>query len=212
MQERDLSGRLPVARRAFLTGSVLALAMLAAPATAANAIIGTTDEVRGTVSRKIGGKNAQIRAGADIMDRDFIITGEESFAALTLGSDTKLLLGSQTQLLVDSFIAGQGGTIELGTGRMIFDRPEGAPKLDVALRTAFGMIGVRGTKFFAGPNRGAFAVFVERGAVDVTGGGVTRRVGAGEGIDIPAPGAAPGEVRRWGEARIREAYESVGVR
>ncbi|MFD1329998.1 FecR domain-containing protein [Mycoplana ramosa] len=212
MQERDRWGGLPVGRREFVAGSLLALASIPSRTAAANAVIGAADEVRGMVSRKIGGTNAPIRAGADIMDRDFIITGEQSFAALTLGSDTKLLLGSQTQLLVDSFIAGQGGTIELGTGRMIFDRPEGAPKLDLALRTAFGMIGVRGTKFFAGPNRGAFAVFVERGAVDVTGGGVTRRVGAGEGIDIAAPGAAPGPVRRWGEARIREAYESVGVR
>lgn len=212
MQGRDLSGGLPLGRRAFLTGSMLTLLMVASKVTAANAVIGTADEVRGTVSRKVDDGNAPIRAGADILDRDFIITGEESFAALTLGSDTKLLLGSQTELLVDSFIAGQGGTIELGTGRMIFDRPEGAPKIDVSLRTAFGMIGVRGTKFFAGPNRGAFAVFVEHGVVEVTGGGVTRRVGAGEGIDISAPGAAPGEVRRWGEARIREAYESVGVR
>ncbi|MDR6755001.1 hypothetical protein J2Y48_000274 [Mycoplana sp. BE70] len=212
MQVRDFLGRLPVGRREFVAGSLLAIASIASRAAAANAIIGAADEVRGTVSRKIGGKNAPIHAGADIMDRDFIITGEESFAALTLGSDTKLLLGSQTQLLVDSFIAGQGGTIELGTGRLIFDRPQGAPKLDLALRTAFGMIGVRGTKFFAGPNRGAFAVFVEHGSVDVTGGGVTRRVGAGEGVDIAAPGAAPGPVRRWGQARISEAYASVGVR
>jgi len=115
-------------------------------------------------------------------------------------------------LLIDTFIAGQGGTIELGTGQMVFDRPEGLAKIDLTMRTAFGMIGVRGTKFFAGPSRGVFGVFVEHGLVEVTGGGVTRQVGRGQGVDIATPGAAPSEVAQWGGARIREAYASVGVR
>ena len=113
---------------------------------------------------------------------------------------------------VDSFIAAQGGTIELGTGGMIFDRPEEAPKIDLTVRTAFGMIGVRGTKFFAGPNRGVFAVFVERGSIRFEGSGVAREVGAGQGIDVPPATGVPGEVGQWGEARIREAYASIGVR
>jgi ferric-dicitrate binding protein FerR (iron transport regulator) len=220
MQEKGFSHSLLVSRRTVVVGGVLALAALPARTGHATAVIGTADEVRGTVSRKKSDGLAALQAGADIMDRDFIVTGEESFAALTLGRDTRLLLGGGTELLVDSFIAGQGGTIELGTGKMIFDRPEGLPKIDLALRTAFGMIGVRGTKFFVGPNRGVFAVFVERGLVDFSGGGVTRRVGQGEGIDVVPPDAAsgrslsdvvPGEVKRWGAARVREAYASVGV-
>lgn len=210
MRQRGFRHGLAVRRRAIVIGGVLSLVGFGS--VRADAVIGTADEVRGTVSRKHQEDLAAVRVGAEIMDRDFIVTGNDSFAALTLGRDTRLFLGSRVELLVDSFIAGQGGTIELGTGALVFERPEGAPKMDVALRTAFGMIGVRGTKFFAGPSRGVFGVFVEHGLVEVTGGGVTRQLAAGDGVDVAAPGAAPSAVSQWGEARIREAYASVGIR
>lgn len=209
---QEVRHRLVFDRRTFIAGGVLALTALVGDAAAAASVIGTVDEVRGSVSRRASGKLAAMGVGADIMDRDVILTGDGSFAEMTLGEATKLLLGSHTELLVDSFIADQGGTIELGTGGMIFDRPDEQPKIDLTIRTAFGMIGVRGTKFFAGPNRSAFAVFVERGLVSFTAAGVTREVGAGEGVDVAAAGDPPGPVVQWGEARIREAYAGIGVR
>lgn len=74
--------------------------------------------------------------------------------------------GENTEVLLDSFLAEQGGTIELVSGDMVFDRPEGTPKIDLTIRTTFGQIGVRGTKFFTGKSRGNFAVFVEHGLVE----------------------------------------------
>ena len=206
------SGSLVFSRRLFVAGGALALTGLGMRATQANTVIGKAVEITGEVTRKQADRLEGLKTGASVMDRDFVRTGRESFASLELGGDTMLLLGAETELLVDSFIAGQGGTIELGTGQMVFDRPEGLAKIDLTLRTAFGMIGVRGTKFFAGPNRGVFAVFVEHGRVAVTGGGVTKEVGQGEGVEIATPGAAPGEIVQWGEARIREAYASAGIR
>ncbi|MCR6500812.1 FecR family protein [Shinella sp. CPCC 101442] len=212
---RTLDALRPVllSRRLLIAGGALALTGIGLRATQANSIIGKAVEITGDVSRKQANLLEGLKAGASLMDHDFVKTGKESFAELALGDDTSLLLGSETELLIDTFIAGQGGTIELGTGQMVFDRPEGLAKIDLTMRTAFGMIGVRGTKFFAGPSRKApFAVFVEHGRVEVTGGGVTRSVSGGEGVEINAPGAAPGEVVKWGEARIREAYASVGIR
>lgn len=211
---RTLNSLRPVtlSRRLFIAGSALALTGIGIRATQANAIIGKAVEITGEVTRKQEDHLEGLKAGASLMDHDFVKTGAKSFAALELGDDTSLLLGSDTELLIDTFIAGQGGTIELGTGQMVFDRPEGLAKIDLTMRTAFGMIGVRGTKFFAGPSRGVFGVFVEHGLVEVTGGGVTRQVGRGQGVDIATPGAVPSEVARWGGARIREAYASVGVR
>lgn len=211
---RTLNSLRPVtlSRRLFIAGSALALTGIGIRATQANAIIGKAVEITGEVTRKQEDHLEGLKAGASLMDHDFVKTGAKSFAALELGDDTSLLLGSDTELLIDTFIAGQGGTIELGTGQMVFDRPEGLAKIDLTMRTAFGMIGVRGTKFFAGPSRGVFGVFVEHGLVEVTGGGVTRQVGRGQGVDIATPGAAPSEVAQWGGARIREAYASVGVR
>ncbi len=201
-----------LSRRLFLAGGALALTGIGIRATQANVVIGRAVAVSGEVNRRQENLLEGLKAGANLMDRDFVTTGRESFAELALGEDTSLHLGSETELLIDSFIAGQGGVIELGTGQMVFDRPEGLAKIDLTMRTAFGMIGVRGTKFFAGPNRGVFSVFVEHGRVEVTGGGVTRAVSRGEGVEIKAPGEAPGEVKQWGEARIREAYASAGIR
>lgn len=198
-------------RRAFLAGCALVATGLEAMPVQAGAVIGKASDVRGTVDVKRAEQQEGLVAGGQIMDRDTVLTGTESFADLQL-DDTRILLGSDTELLLDSFIASQGGTMELGTGQMVFDRPEGLPKINLTLRTTFGMIGVRGTKFFCGPNRGVFAVFVEHGAVAVEGGGVERLVGAGEGVEIARPGDPPGKVVVWKEARIVEAYASVGLK
>jgi hypothetical protein len=201
-----------IARRTFIAGCALAAGGLVAIPTQASTVIGKASEVRGKVDLKRAEKQEALAKGGQIMDHDFVATGSDGFADLALVGDTRILLGSKTELLLDSFIAGQGGTMELGLGQMVFDRPEGLPKIDLALRTTFGMIGVRGTKFFAGPNRGVFAVFVEHGQVSVDAGGVQRLVDAGEGIEIAKPGEAPNKNVKWKEARIVEAYASVGLK
>ncbi|THK34894.1 iron dicitrate transport regulator FecR [Ensifer sp. MPMI2T] len=199
-----------VKRRIFVGGLMLAAIAGRSAHAAPNSVVGKAQTIRGNVRRRQGEDEARLAVGGDVLDNDYVSTSTNSFADLAL-SETRILLGPQTELLIDSFIAGQGGTLELGLGRMVFDRPEGLSKVDVAVRTAFGMIGVRGTKFFCGPSRAAFAVFVERGAVSVQGGGVTRTVTAGQGVDFARPGAAPSEPTNWGQTRIREAYASVGL-
>ena len=212
MQTFNAPGPVSISRRLFLAGGALALTGIGIRATQANSIIGKAVEITGEVTRKQADHLEGLKAGASLMDHDFVATGKESFAELALGDDTSLLLGSETELLIDTFIAGQGGTIELGTGQMVFDRPEGLAKIDLTMRTAFGMIGVRGTKFFCGPTRGVFGVFVEHGQVAVEGGGVTQLVGPGEGVEIARPGEAPNKPVKWKEARIVEAYASVGLK
>ncbi|WP_162244976.1 MULTISPECIES: FecR family protein [unclassified Rhizobium] len=185
--------------------------LVAAPSRAGT-VIGTASDIRGDVQRKRLQTEEGLSTGAEIMDKDRVATGADGFADLTLEGDTRILLGNRTELLIDSFIANQGGTMELGMGQMVFDRPEGLPKIDLAVRTAFGMIGVRGTKFFCGPTRGVFGVFVEHGQVAVEGGGVTELVGPGDGVEIARPGEAPNKPVKWKEARIVEAYASVGLK
>ena len=203
--------KLLVSRRVVVGGLLLtAVGRGAAPAWADSAL-GEATEIRGDVRLRQAKKDKPLAVGGQLFENDRVHTNAESFATLNLGTDTRVLLGAETELLVDSFIAGQGGTLELGTGRMVFDRPEGLPKVDVAVRTAFGMIGVRGTKFFCGPSRAAFAVFVEHGSVSVARGGVTKIVAAGQGVEFHHRGDAPSEPVDWGEARIKEAYASVGL-
>ena len=166
--------QLYIRRRMLLGGLVMAAIGGRMAAAASGSVVGKAQKIRGNVRRRQGEAEERLAAGGAVLDRDYVTTSTNSFADLAL-SETRILLGPQTELLIDSFIAGEGGTLELGLGRMVFDRPEGLPKVDVAVRTAFGMIGVRGTKFFCGPSRAAaFAVFVEHGAVSVAGGGRTR--------------------------------------
>ncbi|WP_245445787.1 FecR family protein [Metarhizobium album] len=198
-------------RRTLMVGAG-AMALLPAWTPAHASAIGETVKVSGEVTRRQQKAEDRLAAGAPLMDNDLVVTAAESFADLKLGSDTRVLLGGDTELLIDSFIAGQGGTLELGAGAMMFDRPEGLAKIDVSVRTTFGMIGVRGTKFFAGPSRGRFAVFVEHGKVAVTNGGTTREVGKGQGVEIASVDARPSEPVDWGKQRIREAYALVGAR
>ncbi|WP_104662708.1 FecR family protein [Ensifer adhaerens] len=200
-----------VSRRAVVGGLLLTAVGGGAVPSRASPALGEATEVRGDVRLRQQKKDGPLAVGGQLFENDRVHTNAESFATLQLGSDTRVLLGAETDLLVDSFIAGQGGTLELGTGRMVFDRPEGLPKVDVAVRTAFGMIGVRGTKFFCGPSRAAFAVFVEHGSVSVERGGVSRIVAAGQGVEFHHRGDAPSEPVDWGEARIKEAYASVGL-
>jgi ferric-dicitrate binding protein FerR (iron transport regulator) len=79
----------------------------------------------------------------------------------------------------------------------------------VRIRSAFGLIAVRGTRFFAGPSNNVFGVFVERGSVAVSAAGRRVIVRAGQGTNISHPGAAPTPPAPWGEGRIRSALNSV---
>ncbi|MCO6187522.1 FecR domain-containing protein [Rhizobium sp. L1K21] len=218
-----------ISRRALLGGVVSSAVLMSIRSSEASGDLGFVVQVRGLLSRSAGDGHQRLESGNPLLDGDLVSTGEESSAELKLGGDTRILLGPQTSLFIDSFIAGQGGVLELASGQMIFDRPEGLPKIDVSVRTAFGMIGVRGTKFFAGPNRGAFSVFVEHGKVEVTNAGVSRRLLRGQGLDIRPPESAPrslgkeatmAELSRlavpsipqdWEQSRIAEAYSSIGL-
>ena len=198
----------------------LAGALMLAPTFPAFAdqAIGKVLDARGNVLKSQNDVETAIKSGASLTNNDLISTGKKSFASMTLGSDTKIIMGEQTEVLLDSFLAEQGGTLELVSGEMVFDRPEGKPKIDLTIRTTFGQIGVRGTKFFTGRSQGNLAVFVEHGLVEVKSGETIRRVGAGEGVDIASDaktrsifGSDISDTKKWGKKRIEAAYKSVGL-
>ncbi len=231
--EQEMSGAAkigrPVSRRAFMGAAAASMVLLSMRSSEASGDLGVVVSVRGMLNRVRDDGAEMLNAGTALNEGDLISTSADSFAELRLGGDTRILLGPQTELLVDSFLAGQGGILELASGQMVFDRPEGLPKIDVSVRTAFGMIGVRGTKFFAGPLRDAFSVYVEHGKVEVSNAGVTRKVLKGEGVDISVPAsnpralgapssfdeltsiAVPSVPERWDGIRVAEAYKSVGL-
>jgi|GEM_PF-447560 len=195
---------------ALLAGAVAALLPVARPARAAEAI-GTVTTLRGSATALRNSDLLDLSIGADLMLKDLVKTAESSSTTLLFGDHTSIRLGDRTELMIDSFLLNTQGSFDLMQGAMVFERPENVPKTPVTIKTVFGQLGVRGTRFFAGPSAGVFGVFVERGLLEVSAAGVERTLQAGEGVDIQEPGSEPGQVTRWAPERIRQAFESVGL-
>lgn len=197
-----------ISRRALLL-TVAALPCGAFADSRAPGDLGEVREAAGEGALRRGAERMPLIPGAPLREGDIAETGLNGLALLWLDQDTRLYMGPDSTIELASFLAEVGGTLHIG-GAMVFDRPDTLAPVDITFVTAFGEIGVRGTRFFAGPSDGNFAVFVERGSVEVRGAGVTRRLTSGEGCTLHE-GAAPGAVVAWGEARIVAAFESLGL-
>ncbi len=196
-------------RDAVLAAGLLPL--LPRPARAAPGI-GTAAEVAGTAVLTHQGTAAPMLAGAMLAEGDTAETGDDGLALLILEADTRLNMGPATSVVLARYLAEVGGTITLGGaagGTLVFDRPDDRPPIDLKIDTAFGTLGVRGTRFFAGPSRGSFAVFCQRGRVSVTQGGSALTLNPGEGVNLAASGLSP--VTAWAAPRIAEAFALAGV-
>jgi ferric-dicitrate binding protein FerR (iron transport regulator) len=193
-------------RRVMLAATVM---MLPLPVQAARDV-GIVEATEGK-AWAAGSPARDLMAQAAVFLGDEIGTGDQSNLAMLLAGTTRILMGPQTTLTIDQFTAEAGGELVLGAGAMLFDRTEDAPKTPVQLSTAFGLIAVRGTRFFAGPSKGKFGVFVERGEVRLSGGGVEVALLPGFGSDIALPGEAPSPPVQWKQARIDAAMALVGA-
>lgn len=195
-------------RRLFLC--LPALALLPRLTWAETAPIGTTLDLNGSVSLARAGSALALHKADPLQEGDEVSTAAASNAALELFTKTHITLGPEARLTIDRFVAEMGGTITVG-GAMVFDRADDLSKIDLTVQNTFAQIGVRGTRFFAGPSKGVYGIFVARGSVEVKAGGETRLLGPGDGVDIPEPGAAPSAVAQWKAPRIQAAFESVGL-
>ena len=183
-------------------------AMIPLPGMAA-ADVGVVETAQGK-AWAAGQPARDLGAAAPVFMGDEVGTGADSRLAMLLAGTTHILMGPETTLVIDRYTAEAGGELVLGQGAVLFDRDEAAPKTPVSLTTAFGLIAVRGTRFFAGPSKGKFGVFCDRGEVRLTGGGIEVVLMPGFGSDIGAAGEAPSEPAQWKQARIDAALALVG--
>ncbi|HYZ62325.1 MAG TPA: FecR family protein [Acetobacteraceae bacterium] len=187
----------------------LAACSVAAPRAYAVEPSGKVEDVRGEAFAQAGSRQRALSREAEVFVGDLVATRANSALALLLGMATRIRIGPEAQLRIDRFLVDAGGVLELARGAMVFDRDEAARKADISVRSPFGLIAVRGTRFFAGPSNGVFGVFVERGRVLVAGPRSAVEVTAGLGTDIAAPGAEPTDPHPWGAARIQRAFADV---
>ncbi len=188
----------------FITASSIAEISLAGPPAAGRveAIRGAAFALRETVRRSLV-------VAEDLFVGEQVATGAHSALAMRLGSATLVRLGADATLKIDRYLVDAGGVLDLGQGAMVFDRDEATPKPDLTVRSPFGLMAVRGTRFFAGPSNDVFGVFVQRGLVMVVAASTAVEVGPGFGTDIAAPGREPTPAHTWGRARIAAAFASV---
>lgn len=191
-----------------LVGTLLASVALKAPAHAADPA-GRVEEVKGEAFVDARNQHRALEKAASLFLGDRVATGPSSRLTMLLGKDTTIKLGEKAQLVIDQFLSTTGGEISLQSGPMLFDRPSGSKPVPVKIRSSYGLIAVRGTKFFAGPSNGVFGVFVDHGTVVVSGGGSRVVLKAGQGTNLESPGSKPTAPVAWKPQRISAALASV---
>lgn len=162
-----------------------------------------------SLAGKASAGSRELSAGADIFLAEVIKTTTGTRADLALGQRTRIKLGGATELKIARYLVDAGGEIDLMGGAIEFDRTGKQASSELRIRSPYGLIGVRGTKFFAGRSDGVFGVFVSNGAVSFSGGGRTVVVRSGEGSGIREPGAQPSTPSQWAPARVKEALRRV---
>jgi ferric-dicitrate binding protein FerR (iron transport regulator) len=193
-------------RGALLAG---AGALLLPCGAGAQTTAGSVEALTGTSFAQRAAQRHALQVNSQVLIGDLVETGKESRLGLRLGTATQLKLGAEARVRIDSFIVNAGGVLQLQGGGMLFDRDEKAPSGQISVASPFGLIAVRGTRFFAGPSNGVFGVFVARGSVQVSGAGKIVVVAEGQGTNIATPGAAPSDPAAWGAPRIAAAMASV---
>lgn len=198
-----------VARRSILIG-LGGLALAGRPAfAAAGDEAGNVVAATGAATGQIRGAKRSLASGAPVFIDDMLSTGAAARLAVKLGQSTRLSLGERTRVRIDQFLVDRGGELTLGRGAMLFDRPDDPASGVLEVMTPFGLIAARGTKFFAGPSKGTFGVFVEHGVVTVRTQAGAVRLTDGQGTDIKDIRTAPTEPKPWGPPRIAAAIASV---
>lgn len=175
----------------------------------ARELAGSVEEIKGEAFAEAEKERRKLENAAPLYIADDVTTGSASRLALHLGKDTTVRLGELAHLTIDRFIENAGGELTLASGPLLFNRQEGAQPRPLKIRSSYGLIAVRGTRFFAGPSNGVFGVFVERGSVVVSAAGQEVTLGRGEGTNIAHPGDAPTPPSPWKQPRIDAAMASV---
>lgn len=165
---------------------------------------GQVEQVRGEAVAEAQGTRRPLLQSEQVFVGDLVRTGENARLGLRLGKTTTVKLGALTRLKIDRYIVDAGGEFDLGSGSVQFEGASKSRTPDLKFKSVYGLIAVRGTRFYVGMSRGKFGVLVGRGRVEVTAGGRTVIVGPRQGTDIAAPGARPSTPKRWANRRIAD--------
>ncbi|HEX8375235.1 MAG TPA: FecR family protein [Geminicoccaceae bacterium] len=205
-----------IALRRLSTLSAIILGSLACAAAASAAEpVGRVDKLERQAVAVLGGQSRDMGLNGPVYFKDMIRTGAASRLESKLADGTVLTLGEHARITVDEFVYRPdrpGGRLGLTVARGAFlfvgGKIEGPTGGNVAIRTAVGTLGVRGTTVWGGAIDGGFGVLVLDGLVTLrTGrGSVTLRKGQGTMV---YPGRAPPAAAPGPEDRTKRAVATI---
>ncbi|WP_375464061.1 FecR domain-containing protein [uncultured Methylobacterium sp.] len=200
-------------RPTLLTAALSLVAVL--PAAATPAQVGRVDKVERQAVAVVEGAPRDMAPTGPVFFSDMIRTGEASRLEAELADGTKVTMGEQGKITIDAFVyrPGQpGGKLGLNVVRGAFlfvgGKIEGPTGGNVAIRTAVGTLGVRGTTVWGGHIDGGYGVLVLDGIVTLKTrrGTVTMRKGQGTMV---YDGRAPQAAAPWPEDRTKRAVATI---
>lgn len=193
------------------------LLCLAMPADAAESL-GTVGRLQGQAEAERAATVFALSEGESLRRGDLLRTGDGARLRVDLSDGSVLTLGERAELRLNDVVvpeapAGDDGPfMELLSGafRLVAAKISDSQAADRRVRTPVATIGIRGTDFWGGPLEGALDVLLLEGSVAVsTPQGSALLAAPGEGVVVPAEGAAPEPVRRWGQDKVDRAVATV---
>ena len=144
-------------RRGALGFGLAGACLAATPARAAD-LAGKVETLRGEAFAQAATRRA-LAVAAAVFVGDAVATGAQSALGLRLGDRDGGQAGAEARLRIDRFLVNAGGVLVLERGACCTTTTAAWPERGRRARP-FGLIAVRGTRFFAGPSNGVFGVFV----------------------------------------------------
>ncbi|MCF8466586.1 MAG: FecR family protein [Sneathiella sp.] len=182
--------------------------------------VGTVTRIQNSANVTRQGKFLELQVGAVVRENDEIQSGPDARVEITFTDGTKLTISENSVIAIDKFLFDPDadvGTILLralqGPFRFITGNIGKLEKKQIEVQSRFGVIGVRGTDFWAGPSQNVYGVLLLKGIVTVFNreGGRILSV-PGEGVNLKSANEPPGEVTVWGAARAQAALDTVAFK
>jgi site-specific recombinase XerC len=105
---------------------------------------GLVTDLRGDAMAQLRETRRRLATDGPVFVGDRVETGDEARAGFRLGRATELRLGERARITIDRFIIDAGGTITLGAGALLVDKPPGSEAGRIRIRSSYGLIAVRG--------------------------------------------------------------------
>jgi hypothetical protein len=211
-------------RRQVLTGLAGGLVLATAPVPMGGTALADEPADSGKISRVKGDASAQrgttkiaFAEGTGIKVGDIISTGNDARLEITFADDTKMVLGANAKLTIDTYLydpaKSKGSTLlDLAKGAFRFTTGKLASLTDkdVAIKTSFASLSVRGTDLWGGPIDKQNGVIAFDGTVEVkTPKGSVLLQGGKLGTMIASSDVAPTVPKQWAAAKIAKAAATV---